>query len=492
MQATEVADCATIIKAFQKHLLSAPSEEAIIGSLTASVAGIQVNAASAASNLRNLSDPPIPNEVLGAFSASANSSGAELSISLPDTNKSTDPANWQEWLKDCIPCDLRLQFRVELASNIDDEILKALEAMLASFLQQLDFILNMLNATDVYGDVCPLLFSIQDICIPDLQRILSLLASILYRMTVRELNATDLMKLLIMPIFQPIFQALLGLLNQYKILVTDPLTCVEANLVTQLNKLKIGSVFNETLANDLTDKANAIGLVSGVAQTQDLRKKMQDARQPFKNLDQGITALQDASGQAAFHLHRLMNLGIAEIESLLDDLKREINKFIKDNNIETSEFLLNQYQKLIIFRLIAFISALVKALTIGFNCDFNNPAKAQDTVSKFLNDFLGPNAPIIVTSDKDGRIQLITNPDLQIPIRDIIKSNPSVITVTLGINSPNILTPSGNPEVDKTFDAIISKTNQPVSVKPECVFEPSSADGNKLAEWIRELKQTGE
>lgn len=479
MDATQASDCSLIIKAFQKHMMSAPTEEAIIGGLTPPLATIQVNAASAASNLRNLVNPPIPSQVLTAFSSGATAQGADTpSIPSDISNlaaKAVDIKNWQEWLKSCIPCDLRIQFRAEIPNGIDDELLQALEAMLEQFLKELEFILNLLNATDVYGDVCPLLFALQDTCIPDLQRIISLLASILYRMSVRELNSTDLLKLLLIPIFQPIFVNLVGLLNQYKLLITDPLQCVEANLKAQLEKLKIGSEFDQTLANNLTSKANALGLVSGVAQTNQLRQQLNDARQPFQDLDAGINAMQNAAGLAGFHLQRFINVGISEVDTLLDQLKREINQFLGTNGSETVSFLLDQYQKLMIFRLILFIAALVKAFTVGFKCDFNNPAKAQDTISKFLNDFLGPNAPIIVTSDPDGHIQLITNPDLNNTVKNISTT----------------LQPSGNKEVDIAINAIITQSSQPVTIKPTCVFEPSSTDANKLAQWIKELDATG-
>jgi hypothetical protein len=472
-------DCATIIKHFERHMLSAPSEASIVGALTPQLASIQVNAASAASNLRNLTEPPVPKQVASAFASNASSGDSAIAAApdFSDMSKIADINNWQEWLKSCIPCDLRVEFRTELIGKLDDTLLEALEEMLNQYLKQIAFILNLLNATDVYGDVCPLLFAMQDICIPDLQRILSLLASILYRMTVKELSSVDLMKLLLIPLFQPLFLGLLGLLNQYKTLITDPLVCVSSSINTQLGKLKTGSVLNETLANDLANKTRALG--SGEFAAEDMRAKANAARQPFNDLDEGISAIQDASGMAVSHLHRMMQVGIFEIQTLLDELTREINSFVGLNNRETVEFLLNQYQKMIIFRLISFISALVKALTVGFNCDFNNPAKAEDTVSTFLNDFLGPNTPIIVGSNTQGKIQLIINPDLVNPLKDVIATNNVVIQAT------------GNVEVDAAFSAIITQSSQPVTVKPACVFEPSGTSGNKLAEWIKELEATG-
>jgi hypothetical protein len=508
MEATHASDCGAIIKAFEKHLLSAPSEGGIIGTVMPKLAAISSNSTSSAAHLENSVNPPIPQEILGAFNQSA-SQDQEPSVNIPGALAAlgaqvVDIKNWQQWLASCIPCALRIEFRAELLNRLDDQLLDILEEMVNQYLKQLAFILNLLNATDVYADVCPLLAALSDTCIPDLQRILSLLAAILYRISVRELTGLDLMKLLILPIFQPIFSGLIGILNQYKTLVTDPLNCVVANLNAQLGKLQTGSTFNESLARDLTEKADALGLISGEAQKAETFKALNEARQPFTTIDEGITAMQDAAGMAVFHLRRLMLVGIFEIESLLDELKSELASFLGINDKETVEFLLNQYQKLLIFRMIAFISALVKALTVGFNCNFNDPAAAEDTVGKFLNDFLGPNAPIIVRNDSvTGEIQLLVNPAVTDPLKDSLKFRDTPILVQAGVfstlgraapQSPSVgsvITPTGNKEVDSAFDAIMTQSSQAVTIKPRCVFEPGEVDSNKLAQWIAELNATG-
>lgn len=502
MDATHAADCGAIIKAFEKHMLSAPSEGAILGTVLPKLAAINSNAVSSAQHLQNAVNPPLPKEILGAFGS--NATGTETTTA-PSSEMSilaasqVDIQNWQQWLASCIPCELRVEFRAELLNRLDNQLLSILEEMVNQYLKQLSFIINLLNATDVYADACPLLAAMSDICIPDLQRILSLLASILYRMTVRELTSLDLMKLLVMPIFQPIFSGLIGILNQYKMLITDPLNCVVANLNGQLSKFQTGSVINEALSRDLVDKADALGLISGETQRAETLKKLNDARQPFTSIDEGITAIQDAGGLAVFHLRRLMVVGIFEIESLLDELKSELASFLGINERETVEFLLNQYQKLLIFRLISFISALVKALTSGFNCDFNDPAKAEDTVGKFLSDFLGPNAPVIVHNNVvTGEIQLLVNPEVTAPLKDTLQFSDVPVITQVGISTQEtrpsigtIISPTGNKEVDSAFDAIMAQSSQAVTIKPRCVFKSGSADSNKLVEWIAELNATG-
>ncbi len=498
IEVTKVSDCTAIIKAFQKHMMSSPSEGAIVGATLPRLAAINSNSLAAAGQLKNLTDPPLPSELKSAFSESV-SGGQDVGLNLPlGANNAraelADVKNWQEWLQSCIPCDLRIEFRAELLNNLDDQLLDILEQIINNYLKELAFLLNLLNASDVYGDVCPLLFAMRDICIPDLQRIISLLASILYRMSVRELNSLDLLKLLILPIFQPIFNGLLGILNTYKALITDPLNCVVSDLDSQLNKLKIGGQLNQALVDNLVEKSDAIGLTAGESGKEQARANLNAARQPFEGIDSGIQAMQDAAGSAVFHLRRLMVVGIVEIDTLLSELKSELASFLGINEKETIDFLLNQYQKLIIFRLIEFIAALIKALTVGFNCNFDNPTQAEDTVGKFLNEFLGPKAPVIVTNNSvTGDIQLIFNPELTEPLRNTIQADENSVPIItqVGVPKVSILAPSGNKEVDAAFNDIISQQSSPLTIRPGCVFEPNTVSESKLAEWLKELSATG-
>ena len=487
MDTTEAADCSSIIKAFEKHALSAPTEPAIMAGALPRVAAINMNAAAAASNLRNAVNPPIPNEaVSGSFSeAQSTATTIDLGLSIPGTNSNTsvtDPKDWRDWIESCIPCELRLDLRIDLLNSLDDALLDILEQIINNYLKELAFILNLLNATDVYADVCPILFALRDVCIPDLQRILSLLAGILYRMTVRELTNIDLLKLLVLPLFQPIFNGLLTLLNQYKVLVTDPLQCVVANLDAQLNKIKMSSTLNESLVNELVTKADQLKLLESDSDKEEMRASLNKARQPFESLDQGIESMQSAMGASVYHLRRLTMVGIFEVESLLAELKRELANFLGIDENETIDMLLNQYEKLLIFRLISFIAALIKAKAIGFNCNFDNPAQAEDTVGRFLSEFLGPNSPVIVTNNSvTGEIQLLFNPTTKSTLEANIPESRQRFSTLLA---------SPDPEVSVAINGIIAQSSQPVTIKPACVFDSGLVDNNQMAQWLKELQES--
>lgn len=478
LSATEASDCSLIIKSFQKHLLSTPTEESILAASLSRLVSIHSNSVSSAEALRNLTSPPIPDEILKSFDKKASTS--ETSATLPElqeeVEKSVDISRFQDFLDACIPCDFRVDLRAEFSSSLDEDLLQTLTQMGDGYLKQLAFVVNLLNSKDVYADVCPMLFAFQDICIPDLQRMISLLSGILYRISVKELAGVDLIKLLVLPIFQPIFSGLVGLLLHYKLLIVNPLECVNANLSFQLEKIKTSQILNPEVVDTIVTSSENLKITSPKSRD-DMIRALNTARIPFSTLDQGINAIQNTAGSAAFNINRLLTVGTSEVNMLIETLKTELASFIGTSENESVEFLLTQYQKLTIFRSIVFLASLVQAKGSGFSCDFKNEDTAQGTVDQFLNEFLGPNSPILVTKNSiTGDTELFFNPDLS-----QIGKTTRVIELSTKIAS------TGNAVVDKSIDAIITQSSQPVAIKPECVFVKGSTDANKLAQFINEL-----
>lgn len=460
MEVTHTADCATIIKAFEKHLLSAPTEEAIIGSLTPRVAIMNVNTISTASNLENLLNPPVPTEILNTFNSTATDQPSFSIPEAPERTSSSDINNWQQWLRDCLPCVDRIEFRAELVNNLDDNLILSLENLVNQYLQEISFMLNLLNAQDVYSDTCQFLFSLQGTCIPDLQRIVSLLSSSLYRLISAEFLNIDIMKLLIAPLFQPIFIGYAGLLSQYKNLIVNPLRCVQGDIQAQLAKLKLSGIST----GDFTL-----------------------AHEPFKTLDKAIQGTNNSVGTAVTQLDRWISIGINEVDSLLIKFQQELNSFLGTNNKANTEFLLQQYQKLILFRLIELVGAIIQAQIGGFSCKADKPQDLQDSIAQFLTDFLGPNIPVLITRTDSGDIQLVLNPGTFTP-NQISQLSGSSTPLT----STSVIQPSGSVEVDNSLSAIIQQLSQPVTVKPTCIFNSASADANRLNTWIQELEAIGD
>jgi hypothetical protein len=499
MDAGAAADHAAIIKVFQKSLMSASSEEAVIGAVLPKMASMQVDSNAAASNLENAVNPPIPQEV-SAVLAAANEGVEVPKIELPNelfggaVDQALGVANWQEYLEQCIPCSQRVILRAGLVDLLSDTLLATLEQMINNFLKELAFVMNLLNAPDVYQDACLLLKALNEVCIPDLQRMLSLFAALLYKMTAEELAQFDLMKLIVTPIFQPIFIGIATLFGQFKGLICDPLECVVTQLDLQIEKLKVGAFLHSpgvrNTADALTDADIALqNLAFGEGDSaQEVNDSLAAAQQATGEWDDGLTAIQNSMGSSLMELRNLTFGGVREVQSKAEELVSEIQKFVGDSDGETLEFMLRQYKKIRLIRMIGFVSALVKALIGGFNCDLDGPDAAQHTLAQFFDNFLGPDAPVIVQVDPDTNdIELYFDRTVLQPLQSAQGAASGTPTDT---QPPLVIEPTGDSEVDAAVNAIITQALQPVTVKPKCFFETSGSDSDKLQEFISQLDAT--
>jgi len=498
MEATKLQDCATVAKIFQKKLMSPETEGAIIGSMLPSVSMLQVNSFSISSNLTNALDPPIPQEVLAVLANEAPQDGPKADLPVdPEQLINKSAQLGLEWLEKCIPCNLRLKFRAELSTSLRDTFLTILEDLLNEYLKELSFVLNILRAPDVFQDACLLLRSLKDVCIPDLQRMISLFAMMLYRDSVKEIAEFDILKFLITPLFQPIFSAITGLFGQYKALITDPLQCVVANLGFQLDKLKTGGFLNDSTISAIENKSTELQTLANINgrskkdidfTSAELKTALKSAKKTGDTLDSYNEQLQQSLGTAVFHLRRNLMIGIVEVESSLANLEAELRKLIGGSRNETTEFLIRQYEKLLLVRMISFISALIQALSGGFNCDTSNPDVADEILSQFFDQYLGPESPVEIVKDPvTNKITLVLTTDAIEPLRGAADS--SVILdggIETTSNPPLIIEASGNDEVDQAVNAIMEQATSPVTVKPKCFFNDVSED-SKIAEFIASL-----
>jgi hypothetical protein len=498
MEATKIQDCSLIVKAFQKKMMSGATEAEVFGGLMPSVGMMQVNAVSAAGNLNNAISPPLPTGLIDLLAAAAEAGPrVELSADIPTAGNQL-AALGLEWIERCIPCNLRLKFKADLVNSLSDTLLRTLQDMLNNYLKELAFILNILNSADVYQDACLMLMALNDICIPDIQRMISLLSALLYRHTAKSImEGVDIMKLLILPIFQPIFTNLAQLFGQYRGLITDPLQCVIANLGFQLKKIKTGGFLTDPQINSIenrTDELQKITGINGVSSTaidfnsEQIKKALKNAQSIGNSYDDGIDAIQNSLGTAVFHLRRLVMTGIVEVETILADLEAELIKFLGGTRKESINFLLQQYDRLLIIRMLSFLSAVVQAMAGGFSCNIPNEEAANVTLAKFFTQFLGPQSGVLVTVDpRTNRVLLTYDTRAQNSLQLAEQSLSSLEANVANGFAPVIIEATGNDEIDQTLNAIMTQASTPVTIKPKCFFETQSPNDNKLMQYLAEL-----
>ena len=137
----------------------------------------------------------------------------------------------------CVPCDSRLDIQGLFRPSID--FIAMLEndvSLKIKFLTDLDGLLSDVNA---YGDICRLLGLLNFMCIPDLQRMISVLMGLLMKSNLSLDGQFQLVASLIVPIFTPLVSGLTNLLSQYEALVLDPIACVIISIQNEIGNLAI-------------------------------------------------------------------------------------------------------------------------------------------------------------------------------------------------------------------------------------------------------------
>lgn len=471
--------------------MAAPSEAAIIGSTTSVLASIQVNSNSARANVQNSVSPPLPSVIQNILNATAGGTELDLDAGIEAAiSRAGDlsglPEDEAELLegtlntirdiqKECIPCNLRVALRASLPELFNESLLSTLENLIESYLRALNFIVNLLSGASVYQDICLVLRGINTICIPDLQRIVSLLNAMLYRLTSAELGDADMMKLVVLPIFQPIFMGIALLFQQFRLLVTDPLNCVVNQLDFTIQRLKVGSLATQGPGATATEQL----IKYAIADTEEENQQITDAFSALASggatLDQGLTAIQNSLGGTLTLLRNTVSKGIRETEELANSLIEEVQSFVGISEEQTNTYLTMQFQKLLYFRLIGLISALIEAKASNFECALGEPNQAKETLEQFIGNFLDLDANVSIDVDDAGDLQL-------------------VFDATIGNASDGVsgvaITTTGDEEIDNAVNAILTQATTPKVVKPPCLFSTTDESDNKLAEYIAMLDST--
>ena len=229
---TGLQDCIVIASAFERGAHSTPSESAVFATLSRNLQNTKQFSNSVVSSMSTYLKTPEETNLTGSDFLSLQS------LNIGDEKQSTLDRNFSNQLfkfaRDCIPCDLRLAVYLEFHPSVN--LLGILEADLQAKIQFFSDVAELLNNVDVYGDFCDFLNLLSFMCIPDLQRIIATLMALFILEIPKFDGLVGLLQILIAPIFAPILNGLVSLLDQFKVLVTDPLDCVIDAIAEQLRK----------------------------------------------------------------------------------------------------------------------------------------------------------------------------------------------------------------------------------------------------------------
>lgn len=299
----ELQDCQNIAKTFEKAAAYCVTEESVFAMMTPLLTGIRTQSSSIFKQLEaseHLSNPKSTaeknRERAGGASSPLGDEESGMNMSNMDKADSEDegfltkikgnffpadaapgaypndpgegiapgmPANIAGGIfnSECIPCGERLNMLGELdASKFFDLGKDYLQNWINWLTQQLQMLMDLVGVftnTDNFVDLCALLKWMSDfICIPDLQRMLSVLMALMSRMSLEFGGVLDIILGLIGPLLTPILSGFVDLLQSYVLIIVRPIECIIDSIQDIIRKLDYNVLFQNI---DSLDKHASIG-----------------------------------------------------------------------------------------------------------------------------------------------------------------------------------------------------------------------------------------
>lgn len=479
---TRQQDCLLIAETFEKAAHSIPTEAAAFSTLSRQ---IQNNIGLSKAMKNSLDSYFITaNKDL---SQSFNLGNQDLPLDEQFAKKLMDLA------KDCIPCEFRLSALAEVKPGFD--IFEMYKSYYDNAIKQLEELSNIFNDFDIYGDFCSFINLFNFLCIPDLQRILSLLMALFLLDVPRMLAFFNLLKCLIVPLFAPIILALQSMLEQYMQIVTQPLDCVVEAINFQINKFSVNlAEIRQSVKPEDKPVEDPKQTKAGAA----IHKYASYADLPGDKLNQGLNKLYAAatpdktvkvSSKVPLAIKEVSN-GIKLLNEILQDglnkLKEKL-KFYEDQaraligDISGGDraYIQAKLRTIQIVRMIAFVRSAIIAISKGkTECD-NEKSPEKSELDNFFDKYIN-NSTFKVTVDNNGQ--------LVIDEGELIESELPQL-----FNSKNVIQFERDTVLDISNDLKVKELGKELGktthVVKQCKLETSTEDVNKVNEWISQLSK---
>jgi hypothetical protein len=333
--------------------------------------------------------------------------------------------------KDCVPCEDRLLALLNL--NPLDDLKDLLNRDIRRRIQSLFSLVDLLNNTDVFNDLCQLLRELNFHCIPDLNRIAMLLTLLLSKYKQKLDLSINLPETLTGMFFTPFLGGMNTLLDQYKQLILAPIECVIDSLNFQIQKLDIGEGIAKAEAITSPKKVDKEDPKSTKGWIPDISKplKKQTSERLGKVLDditdskavRKLTGkkteaekkaeeekrkkeLEDAKssdskkGDALSDLAGYLKQGKSFVDGLLDFVREQLEALLNTAGINTDEKRDHALNKLNLLRLISLVVSIINATKSGsLNCGDLQSVDAAKKLETFLNGYIRPNTIIRINYD---------------------------------------------------------------------------------------------
>ncbi len=427
----DLQDCAAIARAFERASHFSVNEASIFAPITKHI-----------ESMRSWSQ--VNQQVLGSWFATPKTQDSEdsatKSTGLKIENTFTAVADddfgdaLKKVYKDCVPCSDRIDLLATFNPGKDllDIFRVDIEQKIA-FLTDLDSLLSDVN---VYGDICRLIGFLNFMCVPDLQKMVSVLMALMMKFNLSLDGLFSLIMTIVAPLFSPLIASIANLLSQYELLVLNPINCVIDSADDVLARLSF-EIGESGSADDLrpvrerllsAQERTNVGVQTGLGL---LRNKLFDADQLLRN-------------RLTFYLDQL-------------------NKLTGDWNGDSTTYLTQSLDKLQIVRLIALVQAIIDIIRTGGQLCLAGEIPTESELNAFFGNFLNPNSFFQLTVDDDGNLRI---------------EEPGPITYRLEDEEDGVKIIPYEPE---------NLLQVPVQVTTECSILANPADVDTINRWIREL-----
>jgi hypothetical protein len=257
-----VADCMTIIKAFERGATFSNTPEAAYALMTPPLNDARTQSTGLLDQMENDDNqrnkrqqkPKDPDSI---EDGSTLQEAADLSgIDKKDSKDKGIIDSFKDKLKDenlvdllfnneCIPCLDRINFKNELDFKAGlKTYFKLWYGWLQQHLQQILNMLDLLKWENQTIDLCAFISFFKNfVCVPDIARIISVLMALLSRVNFTFNGLFDLVLSLFGPLLQPFFSNFIDLMIKYLMLIVAPIECIINAIQAMLAKLDYNSFF---------------------------------------------------------------------------------------------------------------------------------------------------------------------------------------------------------------------------------------------------------
>lgn len=262
-------DCYAITTTFERGAAYCTTEESVFAMIRPSLTNIRIMAGSHES--RALIDEAIREGALGIDTdADEQTTGDDAGVNLNESahdiiedaggtgakTKASFSENFKNWLKDCFPCDFRINsaadFGVKFQANLEEALMQYLR-WYQQMLAQIQALANLFSLNTRFAEICAIRAAIKDfVCLPDLRRIIAILMLLLMKISFSINGLFSFILNLVAPLILPFLSGIADTLERFLLAVVKPIECIIDSFVNMIEKLNYNAVFQKGNIRDLS------------------------------------------------------------------------------------------------------------------------------------------------------------------------------------------------------------------------------------------------